>query len=261
MMMVFLILMIFGSKKVSSLDVLKYYSDKFVLEHYEEATGMVGLWESEKVVFQRSIQNKCAQLLEIGCGTGRISYGLSQLGYAKITATDFSKKMIIRAKELNEKYKTKIDFQKQDATALTFEECQFGAVIFGFNGLMQIPGELNRRKAMEESYRVLIPGGYFIFTAHDRSLPKWKKFWAIERKKWREGKQDPKLLEFGDRFEETTRGMLYIHVTEVDKLRAELKQVGFAVEGDFLRSKIANESERTKKYSDECRFWICRKPI
>ena len=55
--------------------------------------------------------------------------------------------------------------------------------------------------------------------------------------------------------------MLYIHVTEVDELRAELKQVGFAVEGDFLRSKIANESERTKKYSDECRFWICRKPI
>ena len=158
MMMVFLILMIFGSKKVSSIDVLKYYSDKFVLEHYEEATGMVGLWESEKVVFQRSIQNKCDQLLEIGCGTGRISFGLSQLGYAKITATDFSMKMINRAKELNEKYKAKIDFQKQDATALTFEEAQFGAVIFGFNGLMQIPGELNRRKAMEESYRVLIPG-------------------------------------------------------------------------------------------------------
>ena len=82
---------------------------------------MVGLWESEKVVFQRSIQNKCAQLLEIGCGTGRISFGLSQLGYAKITATDFSKKMIIRAKKLNEKYKTKIDFQKQDAMALTFK--------------------------------------------------------------------------------------------------------------------------------------------
>ena len=60
------------------------------------------------------------------------------------------------------------------------------------------------------------------------------------------GKQDPKLLEFGDRFEETARGMLYIHVTGVDELRAELKQVGFAVEGDFLRSKIANESERPR---------------
>lgn len=253
--------MIFSSKKVSSSDVLKYYSDKHVLRHYEAATGAVGLWESEKVVFQKSIKNKSVQLLEIGCGTGRISFGLSQLGYDNITATDFSKKMIIRAKTLNEKYKTKIDFQKQDATNLTFKENQFGAIIFGFNGMMQIPGELNRRKAMKESYRVLIPGGYFIFTAHDRSLPKWKKFWAIERKKWRDGKQDPRLLEFGDRFDETSRGMLYIHVTEVDELRAELKQIGFTVEGDFLRSKIANESERTKKYSDECRFWICRKPI
>ena len=114
--------MIFGSKKVSSIDVLKYYSDKHVLRHYEAATGAVGLWESEKVVFQKSIKNKSVQLLEIGCGTGRISFGLSQLGYDNITATDFSKKMKIRAKTLNEKYKTKIDFQMQDATNLTFKE-------------------------------------------------------------------------------------------------------------------------------------------
>ena len=56
--MVFLILMIFGSKKVSSIDVLKYYSDKHVLRHYEAATGAVGLWESEKVVSQKSIKNR-----------------------------------------------------------------------------------------------------------------------------------------------------------------------------------------------------------
>ena len=79
MMMVFLILMIFGSKKVSSIDVLKYYSDKFVLEHYEEATGMVGLWESEKVVFQRYIENKCGEVLEIRYGSGRLADGVSQL--------------------------------------------------------------------------------------------------------------------------------------------------------------------------------------
>ena len=100
---------------------------------------MVGLWESEKVVFQRSIKNKCAQLLEIGCGTGRISFGMSQLdmqdhGYRFFQENDNP------CKKLNEKYKTKIDFQKQDATALTFEQGQFEAVIFGFNGLMQIPG-------------------------------------------------------------------------------------------------------------------------
>jgi hypothetical protein len=72
--------------------------------------------------------------------------------------------------------------------------------------------------------------------------------------------QDAALLEFGDRFEETPKGKLYIHVPEISEIRKALKQIGFVVEQDVLRSKIATESKLVNEYSDECRFWVARKP-
>ncbi|MDG1138087.1 MAG: class I SAM-dependent methyltransferase [Opitutales bacterium] len=253
--------MIFRPSKVSAKDVLGYYAEPLVLQHYEDATEKVGLWNSEEMILKRVFNNQDSKLLELGCGTGRISFGLYKLGYRKLKATDFSKKMIRAAKVFNQKFKTAVEFQTQDATALNFEDKSFDGVIFGFNGLMQIPGLDNRRKAIAESFRVLRQGGYFIFTAHDRTLPKWKKFWIAERKKWNTGKQDPNLLEFGDRFEETPKGKLFIHVPHVTELRSDLQAAGFVVERDVLRSKLVDESPLTLKYSDECRFWICRKPL
>ena len=60
-----------------------------VLEHYQEATEKVGLWNSEKIVFSKTFPDKSCKLLELGCGTGRISFGLWRLGYRNLMATDF----------------------------------------------------------------------------------------------------------------------------------------------------------------------------
>ena len=86
-----------------------------------------------------------------------------------------------------------------------------------------------------------------------------EKFWSLEKKKWKRGEQNPKLLEFGDRFEETPKGKLYIHVPEVEEIRRDLIEAGFSVERDILRSKISQESRLVNEYSDECRFWIAKK--
>lgn len=248
------------NEKVSSKEVLQYYQTKKVLEHYEEATRRIGLWKSEELVFRQVFPSGQESLLELGCGTGRIAFSLWSLGYEKIWATDFSSKMIRSSLAINSVRRTGINFEKQDARNTSFEDQSFHGIIFGFNGLMQIPGSQNRSQAIQEVFRLLKPDGKFVFTTHDRSMPKWKKFWLNERKKWRRGLQDGALLEFGDRFEETPKGKLYIHVPEISEIRKALKQIGFVLEQDFLRSKIATESKLVNEYSDECRFWVARKP-
>lgn len=247
-------------KEVSSNDVLGYYKGKLVLEHYEEATRRVGMWASEELVFRQTFPDREASLLELGCGTGRICLSLWMLGYGNLTATDFSKPMIERAILNQEDKGSGIRFVVEDATRLSFPDNSFDGLIFGFNGLMQVPGRENRQRAMTEAFRVLKAGARFVFTTHDRAFPKWKKFWAVEKKKWRKGNQDKSLIEFGDRFEETPKGKLFIHVPDNAEIRQDLKKAGFAVERDLLRSRLAEESQLVKEFSDECRFWVVRKP-
>jgi len=68
------------------------------------------------------------------------------------------------------------------------------------------------------------------------------------------------LIEFGDRFDQTPNGKLYLHVPEISEVKKDLVEAGLKLEWDKLRSSITDESELVKKYSDDCRFWVARKP-
>jgi len=248
-----------GRQKVSADDVLDYYANAKVLDHYEEAATQAGLWESEKIVFTKNFPDSTKSILELGCGCGRIALGLVKLGYSDVRATDFSRAMVRRARVLAQKKEVSLNLAVADARCLPHGTESVHGVIFGFNGLMQIPGHSNRKLALREISRVLLPGGRFIFTTHDRSMQKWKKFWTTERKLWRKNQQGEQLLELGDRYEETPRGMLYLHVPEIHEVKEDLVASGFQLEWEKMRSSIVEEPERVKKYSDDCRFWVARK--
>ena len=228
-------------------------------------TLLGGNTESGHVGIGRISLSAIFPIARLPCSTGmRYREDLSFLwmsGYGNLTAIDFSKEMIKRALETQKERASRVRFAVEDATCLSFADQSFDGVIFGFNGLMQIPGRENRKRAMREAFRVLKKGGRFVFTTHDRAFPKWKKFWSVEKKKWRNGQQDQSLIDFGDRFEETPRGKLYIHVPDAAEIREDLKKGGFVVERDLLRSRLADESELVKEFSDECRFWIARTPF
>lgn len=237
-----------------------YFDSEGVVEHYAEAAQRVGLWRSEKLIFQRLFKTGDT-LLELGCGGGRIALGLAELGYRNLMAIDYSRNMIKQARLLARRLDRAVHFRVGDATQLEFEDNLFEGAIFGFNGLMQIPGAKRREQAMREVFRVLRPGSWFVFTAHDRENPRQKAFWDKERQRWRNGKQQPELDDFGDRFEPTPLGDLYIHVPTNDELRQMLKTVGFRIEADVLRSAVANEPPEVREFSDDTRFWVVQKPL
>lgn len=245
---------------MNSSEIKECYESKDLIKHYENAVARVGLWVSEEKIFQK-LFNRNQSLLELGCGAGRISIGLWELGYRYLMGVDFSKGMIKVARRINKVLEYGVHFHVGDAKALSFDDNSFDGIIFGFNGMMQIPGAKNRQNALEEIFRVLKPECYAVFTTHDRGLGKHKNFWKKEALLWNKNQQDPRLIDYGDRFEETDLGPCYIHVPEKDEMIVAIKKAGFRLDVDVLRSSIAQETLAVREFSDECRFWIVQKLI
>ncbi|MEX0326006.1 MAG: class I SAM-dependent methyltransferase [Puniceicoccaceae bacterium] len=248
-----------GSEKINTDSVRTFYADPGVVDHYRRATANIGLWLSEEIVFRRVFKPE-DRILELGCGTGRIAFGLAEIGYPHVLGVDISRPMVKEARRIAKLMELSAAFQVGDATALSFEDALFDGAIFGFNGLMQIPGRESRRTALREISRVIRPGGALVFTTHDRQNARHRNYWKAEQGRWNKGKQKAELLEYGDRYEETNLGKLFIHVPEAREIREDLKVTGWKCEWDSPRSSIARESPETKQFSDECRFWVARKP-
>lgn len=238
--------------------VRQYFRDPVAVRHYADAAARIGLWASEETVFTQVFDRKDT-LLDCGCGAGRITLGLWELGFRNILGFDFSREMIEEARRLARLLDYGIAFRVADATRLPFEAGAFDGAIFGFNGLMQIPWRKSRRIAMEQIARVLRPGGFFVFTSHDRDLNRYRDLWKEERALWDAGLQGEGLLEFGDRHAETPEGMVFIHIPRQADVEEDLEATGFELLESHLRSEIASESEAVRAFSEECRFWIARR--
>ena len=130
-----------------------------------------------------------------------------------------------------------------------------------FNGLMQIPGRANRRAALRELHRVCAPEAPLLFTTHDRDAsPTERAQWRLETLRWTRGDQDPRLLEFGDRyFEEAGVGRTFMHLPDRAEILADLAATGWAHEFDAMRAEVAREARAVVDFSDACRFWAARR--
>ena len=105
-------------------------------------------------------------VLEVACGTGRVTRHIRKTLPAdiKLTVTDISNDMLNVAKRgLG---KENIGFQAEDAQNLSFADNSFDLVICQF-GMMFLP---DKKKGFQEIYRVLKPGGKFMFFTWDNTL-------------------------------------------------------------------------------------------
>ena len=94
-------------------------------------------------------------VLEIATGTGLIAINIAAHVY-RVEATDFSPKMIAKAKK--KQVPANVRFSVEDATALSFEDSSFDAVIIS-NALHIMP---KPEKALSEISRVLGQNGLLI---------------------------------------------------------------------------------------------------
>jgi len=188
-------------------------------------TAEKGFWESEKVLVKKYFKPNIT-ILDIGCGSGRTTIPLLQAGY-NVIGVDITPEMIETARSIAKTKNLKIDYRIGDATQLEFDDDTFEGAIFANNGWAQIPGKDNRQKAINEIYRVLKPGGIFIFTSHKRyiSLRNFL-FWII---KWI---QYHILVHIGIRTEGVDYGDIFFRLDH-DKTKKQF--IHMADEGEVAR--------------------------
>lgn len=252
-------------KKISSATVRADFNALPAVLHYTRAAHGLGLWASERMMIERWFPEPGAALLEAGCGAGRVTIGLWESGHQNITAFDFARELVDQAISLAaERNATGIRFLVADATKLSASKprlpTNFAGALFMFNGLMQIPGRERRRRALEELARACAAEAPLLFTTHDRDhSPAERALWRLETLRWVRGDQDPRLVEFGDRYFEDEAGRTFMHLPDRREILEDLAATGWRHEFDAMRGEIAPESKAVREFSDECRFWVARK--
>ncbi len=236
-----------------------YFKDSRTVAHYVKAVANIGLWESEKRIFENWL-DRDDRILDLGCGAGRIAFGLRDIGFGQVEGADFSEEMVVEAREIAEHFGASIPFCREDATCLSYGEEAFGAVVFGFNGLMQIPGRTARRAALSEVFRILKPGGCFVFTTLDRDDRLYRVVFKDGANYDHDVERNPNLIEEGDRHFSTEHGTTFMHVPRRADVAEDLEAAGWLLLDDKMRSEIARERTEVSEFSEDCRFWIARKP-
>jgi len=159
-------------------------------------------------VVQEFVSAKKGNMLDLGCGSGRNICPIN----GKIYGVDFSKNQVANA--IRKAQSLNIDFEGivADATALPFDNNFFDSAIC-ISTIHCIEGEINRKKVINELFRVMKPGGELMIST-------WDKFREISK-----GKREEMI---GFLVNEVSYKRYYFYFTEEEFLNL-LANAGFEI--------------------------------
>ena len=240
--------------------VRQSYQDPKVVARYTA----VGLWPAEEILILEHVPND-ARVLDIGCGAGRTTVALAELGL-HVHGTDISPAMVQIARQQAELAKVRSEYSVMDAMELAVPDQSYEVAFYSYNGIELVPGIRGKLRVMAEVWRVLRKGGYFIFSSHsffafNKYLP-GRLFGVLKYGAGRLAGLPVMEAEFGERFiDDDLEEVKYLQVLPPSTWIRMLKSTGYELCYFYNRKRI--ESGRSLSFMGRFeageRFYVARK--
>ena len=142
-------------------DIIDYNKQAYSSEKALKKYSNYNLYPNEQYIFDKYFK-KGSSVLDLACGSGRTTVNLFRQGY-NVKGTDLSEPLIAVAKE---KF-PEIKFETGDFSDIKEENESYDNVFISHNSIDHAYPISQREKVIEECYRVLKPGGHFVFSSHN----------------------------------------------------------------------------------------------
>jgi ubiquinone/menaquinone biosynthesis C-methylase UbiE len=117
------------------------------------------------------------QILDLGCGWGRITYAMATSGY-DVVGVDLSKNLLTYARQRSVESGMKIRFDQRSLKSIPYPDGSFDKVICLWGAYNHLPSTTEQINSMDEMFRVLQPGGMAFIEMGNGERKKYRQIMA-----------------------------------------------------------------------------------